>query len=355
MPDIQSFVADLPKVELHLHLVGSASVETVLELARRHPDAGVPTERAELAEYYEFRDFPHFLDVYGAVSGLVRTGADVVALVVGLARDAARSNVRYAEVTVTVTSHLRAGVEPDELAEALTRGRVLAREDHGVDLNWIFDIAGGEGQGSGWETVAFALRHPPAGLVALGLGGLEVGVGRAQFRRHFTVAREAGLASVVHAGETTGPASVWSTIHDLGAVRIGHGIGAVTDPRLLDHLRERRITLEICPTSNVRTRSVASWDVHPLPRFLDHGVPVTLSTDDPGMFGAELNDEYARAAAVFGLTRVELSEIARAGVRAALCGEAYRERLLAEIDAVPGSPQGTPHPTGPCKRGPLIQ
>ncbi|MEQ7123308.1 adenosine deaminase [Actinopolymorpha sp. B11F2] len=339
MSDVMSAVASLPKVELHLHLVGSASVETVLELARRHPDAGVPTERAALAAYYEFHDFPHFLAVYGVVSGLVRTSADIVALVVGLARDAARSNVRYAEVTVTPTSHLRAGIAPDELAEALTQGRQLAAAEHRVGLNWIFDIAGGEGQQSGWETVAFALRHRPAGLVALGLGGLEVGVGRAQFRRHFTLAREAGLASVVHAGETTGPASVWSAIHDLGAARIGHGIGAVSDPRLLDHLRERRITVEMCPTSNVRTRAVASWEVHPLPRFLDHGVPVTLSTDDPGMFGAQLNDEYVRAATVFGLTQAELVQIARTGVRAALCEEPVRERLLAEIDAVADGPQ----------------
>jgi aminodeoxyfutalosine deaminase len=190
-------------------------------------------------------------------------------------------------------------------------------------------------------TVAFALRHRPAGLVALGLGGLEVGVGRAQFRRHFTVAREAGLASVVHAGETTGPTSVWSAIHDLGAVRIGHGTGAVTDSRLLDHLRERGITVEVCPTSNVRTRSVASWDIHPMPRFLDHGVPVTLSTDDPGMFGADLNDEYLRAATAFGLTRAELAAIARTGVRAALCDEPYRDRLLADIDATLAAAEGT--------------
>jgi aminodeoxyfutalosine deaminase len=340
MHSVPCFVACLPKVELHLHLVGSASVETVLELARRHPDAGVPTDRAALAAYYEFRDFPHFLAVYGAVSGLVRTGADVVALVVGLSRDAARSNVRYAEVTVTPTSHLGAGIDPDELAEALTRGRTLAQELHGVALNWIFDIAGAEGVERGWETVTFALRHRPAGLVALGLGGLEVG--RAQFRRHFTIAREAGLASVVHAGETTGPATVWSAINDLGAVRIGHGVSAVTDPRLLDHLRERQITIEMCPTSNVRTRSVASWDVHPLPRFLDHGVQVTLSTDDPGMFGAELNQEYARAAAVFGLSRTELADIARTGARAALCAESQREQLVAEVDAALAAGTSTP-------------
>jgi aminodeoxyfutalosine deaminase len=171
MSDVWSFVACLPKVELHLHLVGSASVDTVLELARRHPEAGVPTEPAVLAEYYEFRDFPHFLAVYGAVSGLVRTGADVVALVRGLARDAARSNVRYAEVTVTPTSHLQTGMPPDELADALTRGRHLAAVDHGVDLNWIFDIAGGEGQRSDRRLRAAAPPRRPGGARAGRPGG----------------------------------------------------------------------------------------------------------------------------------------------------------------------------------------
>jgi aminodeoxyfutalosine deaminase len=332
--DVSSFVADLPKVELHIHLVGSASVDTVLELARRHPEAGVPTDRDALTAFYEFRDFGHFLTVYAAVSSLVRTGDDLVALVVGLARDAARSNVRYAEVTVTPTSHLHDGrIPPDEVVDALARGRKAALDEHRVQLNWILDIAGEEGVEGGWRTVEFALRHRPDGLVALGLAGLEVGVGRAQFRRHFTVAREAGLASVVHAGECTGPATVWSALHDLGAVRIGHGIGAVTDPRLLDHLREHRVTVEMCPTSNVRTRSVTGWDIHPLPRFLDHGVPVTLSTDDPGMFGAELNDEYVTAASTFGLSRAELAELARTGVRAALCDEATRRQLMDELDA----------------------
>jgi aminodeoxyfutalosine deaminase len=332
---VSSFVAGLPKVELHIHLVGSASVDTVLELARRHPGAGVPTDRDELAAFYEFRDFGHFLTVYAAVNNLVRTGDDLAALVIGLARDAARSNVRYAEVTVTPTSHLDAvGIPPEEVVDALARGRQAALDQHGVQLNWILDIAGEEGVEGGWRTVDFALRHRPDGLVALGLAGLEVGVGREQFRAHFAAAREAGLASVVHAGECTGPATVWSALRDLAAVRIGHGIGAATDPRLLDHLRDHHVPVEMCPTSNVRTRSVAGWDVHPLPRFLDHGIPVTLSTDDPGMFGVELNDEYVGVATAFGLSRAELTELARTGMRAALCDETTRRRLLDELDSV---------------------
>lgn len=328
-----SFITDLPKVELHLHLVGSASPETVLELSQRHPDAGLPQSLEELEAFYAFRDFPHFIEVYGLVSALVRTGDDIVALLDGLARDAAASNVRYAEVTVTPSSHHLAGIAPDETMDALNRGRKLALDQHQVHLNWIFDIAGGLGQELAWETVNYALRYRPEGLVALGLAGLEVGVGRAQFVRQFGVAREAGLHSIVHAGEVTGPSSVWSALNDLGAERIGHGIGSVSDPRLLDHLREHDIPLEVCPTSNVCTRAARSWAEHPLARLLDHGVPVTLSTDDPGMFATTLNREYELAAETFGFSNAELAAIARTGIEAALCEPELKQQLREELAA----------------------
>ncbi|MBM7788640.1 adenosine deaminase [Tenggerimyces flavus] len=329
-----SFITDLPKVELHLHLVGSASPATVLELSRRHPDAGLPQTLAELEAFYAFRDFPHFIEVYGLVSALVRTGDDIVALLDGLARDAAASNVRYAEVTVTPSSHHLAGIAPEETIDALNRGRKIALDQHRVHLNWIFDIAGGLGQDLAWETVNYALRYRPEGLVALGLAGLEVGVGRAQFARQFGVAREAGLHSIVHAGEVTGPSTVWSALNDLGAERIGHGIGSVSDPRLLDHLREHQIPLEVCPTSNVCTRATQSWAQHPLPRLLDHGVPVTLATDDPGMFATTLNREYELAAETFGFSNAELAAIARTGIEAALCEPELKQRLREELAAV---------------------
>jgi aminodeoxyfutalosine deaminase len=177
-------------------------------------------------------------------------------------------------------------------------------------------------------------KHRPAGTVGFGLAGIEIGVGRAQFARPFTVARETGLRSLPHAGETTGPATVWSALTDLGAERIGHGIGAVTDPRLLDHLAEHRIPLEVCPTSNLRTAAVASLEAHPFPRLLQWGVPVTLNTDDPGMFGCDIVGEYRLAHDVFGLTPAELVQVARNGVDAAYCSDELKKTLHAELDAM---------------------
>jgi aminodeoxyfutalosine deaminase len=328
---VSPFIAALPKVELHLHLVGSAAPETVLELARRHPDAGVPTELDELIQFYEFVDFPHFIKNYERVDSMVRVPEDIGSLVLGLARDAAASNVRYAEVTVTAAMHLAKGIAPEELADALTASRAAAAERYGVALNWIFDIPAGFGQQVVDDTVRFAVEHRPPGTVALGLAGLEKGFPRADYRGEFDVAREAGLHAVVHAGETTGPDEVWSAIRELGAERIGHGIGSVTDPALLDYLRDKGIPLEVCPTSNVCTRAVTRIEDHPLPVLVRHGIPVTLSTDDPGMFHTDLNREYA-VAAELGLTDADLAELARNGVRAAYCDDDLRARLLAEID-----------------------
>lgn len=343
-PDVSAFLRALPKVELHVHLVGSASVPTVSRLAARHPPVGVPTNPDELASFYTFRDFAHFVDVYRHVSALITTPADVTDLVVGLAIDLAANGVRYAEVTVTPLTHLTTGINPDALAAALTEGRTRARIEHRVELGWVFDTAGELGLDAAWATLAWVLRHRPDGTVGFGLGGPEIGVGRAQFTRPFTVAREAGLRSLPHAGETTGPATIWSALHDLGAERIGHGIHAVADPRLLDHLAEHDIPLEVCPTSNLRTGATASIETHPVARLIQWGVPVTINTDDPGMFGCDLTSEYQLLHDSFGLTPLELARLARVAVDAAYCPEPAKVEILADIDALP-LPAGGSGPT----------
>jgi len=335
---VAAFITALPKVELHLHLVGSASLDTVLALARRHPELGtgqaVPTERDALRQFYAFTDFRHFLEVYRRVNLLVHTGADVVALIDGLAAELAARNARYAEVQVTPVRNRMAGISFGDLAAALTDGRALARQDHGVELGWVFDADAALGTDGAEETVDFAVSHRPEGTVGVGLGGAELGVRRADFAPAFRRARDAGLHSVPHAGETVGPAEVWSAVTELGAERIGHGIGSAADPRLLELLAERGITLEVCPTSNVRTGAVPTLAEHPLPTLLAAGVPITLATDDPGMFHTDLNAEYLHCHQQYGLGTAELADIARTGARAAFCPEPLRAQILTEIDEV---------------------
>ena len=329
----QKWIAGLPKAELHVHHVGSASPRIVAELAARHGDTPVPKDAAAVAAYFRFSDFAHFIEVYLSVVDLVRSPDDVRTLTYEIARDMTGQSVRYAELTCTpYTSQVR-GIPAEAFCAAIEDARVAAERDFGLVLRWCFDIPGEFGIPAADETVRVATEVRPAGLVSFGLGGPEIGVSRRQFKPHFDKARAAGLHSVPHAGETTGPETVWDAVRLLGAERIGHGTSAVQDPRLLRHLAEHRIALEVCPTSNVATRSVPSLDEHPLPAMRDAGVVVTVNSDDPPMFGTSLNQEYAVAADLLHLDEAGLAALARAAVDASFADAATKQRVRGEIDA----------------------
>lgn len=331
--DLGEFIAGLPKAELHVHHVGSASPRIVSELAARHPGT-VPSDPAELERFFEFTDFAHFIDVYLAVVGLIRTAEDVRTLTYEIAEEMARGqSLRYAELTCTPYTSVLAGVPIEGYTEAIEDARVAAERDFGLVLRWIYDIPGESGIPAADATLAYALEHRTDALVGFGLGGPEIGVPRPQFASHFARAREAGLHSVPHSGETTGPASVWEALRDLGAERIGHGVSAAQDPELLGHLADHRIPLEVCPTSNLRTRAVATLEEHPLRTFVEAGVPVTINSDDPPMFGTSLNREYAVAADLLGLDRAGVAGLAVAAVDHSFAPDGTKARLREEITA----------------------
>ncbi|MFJ2752547.1 adenosine deaminase [Streptomyces sp. NPDC087297] len=332
MTDLHPFIAGLPKAELHVHHVGSASPRIVAELASRHPDSKVPTDPEALADYFTFTDFAHFIEVYLSVVDLVRTPDDVRTLTFEVARDMARQNIRYAELTITPYSSTRRGIDEKAFMEAIEDARRAAETELGVILRWCFDIPGEAGLEAAAETARLAVDLHPEGLVSFGLGGPEIGVPRPQFKPYFDAARAAGLHSVPHAGETTGPETIWDAIRDLGAERIGHGTSATQDPELLAYLAEHRIALEVCPTSNIATRAVTDLDLHPVKEMVAAGVLVTINSDDPPMFGSDLNNEYAVAARLLGLDERGLAQLAKNAVEASFLDPAGKAKLTAEID-----------------------
>ncbi|MGY0058034.1 adenosine deaminase [Streptomyces sp. LZ34] len=333
MTDLTTFIAGLPKAELHVHHVGSASPRIVAELAARHPDSKVPTDPEALADYFVFRDFAHFIEVYLSVVDLVRDADDVRLLTYEIARDMARQNIRYAELTVTPYSSTRRGIPDVAFVEAIEDARKAAEAELGTVLRWCFDIPGEAGLEAAEETARIACDLGPAGLVSFGLGGPEIGVPRPQFKPYFDRAVAAGLHSVPHAGETTGPETIWDALTELRAERIGHGTSATRDPKLLAHLAEHRIPLEVCPTSNIATRAVATLDEHPLREMVEAGVLVTVNSDDPPMFGTDLNTEYAVAARLLDLDAAGVAALAKNAVEASFLDPAGKARLAAEIDA----------------------
>lgn len=327
---LADFIAGLPKAEIHVHHVGSASPRIVSELAARHPGT-VPSDLDALREFYRFRDFAHFVEVYLAVVDLVRTPEDVRLLTYEVAVEMAAQQVRYAELTLTPYTSVMAGVPIEAFVEAVEDARVAAEREHGIRLRWVFDVPGEFGLPAAEATASYALDHGPPTLVGFGLGGPEIGVERPPFEPVFARARAAGLHSVPHAGETTGPQTVWDALERLGAERIGHGTSSVQDPALVAHLVEHQVPLEVCPTSNIATRAVRSLGEHPIRELYDAGALVTVNSDDPPMFGTTLTREYEIAADLLGLDEAGVAALATNAVRASFQSAPEKAALAAEI------------------------
>ena len=325
----REFIAGLPKAELHVHHVGSARPETVARLAQRHPDAGVPQGIEALRDFYTFSDFAHFIDVYLAVVGLLRTPEDIRLLTYEVAEGLAAQQVRYAELTMTPFTSVRAGIAIEAYTEAIEDARLAAERDHGIVLQWIYDIPGESGIEAADATVGYAVDHGPSSLIGFGLGGPEVP--RPQFKPHFDRARAAGLRSLPHAGESTDAQSVWDALDALGAERIGHGIRSIDDPLLVERLVADGIPLEVCPTSNLATRCVERIEDHPIRALRDAGVVVTVNSDDPPMFGTTLGREYEIAADLLDLDEQGLGALATTAVDVSFAPEPVKQRLRAEI------------------------
>jgi aminodeoxyfutalosine deaminase len=332
MSRLDAFIAGLPKAELHVHHVGSASPHIVAQLAERHPGK-VPSSPDDLAKFFQFDDFANFITIYLSVVDLIKTAEDVQLLTYEVGAHMATQNIRYAELTVTPYISVSDQLPAEAFLEAIEDARVATARDHGVELRWIFDIPADFGIPAAEMTASIACDHDVPGLVGFGIGGAERGFPRPMFAPYVDRARAAGLHSVPHAGETTGPQTVWDAIRELGAERIEHGISAVHDQALLDHLVAHDITLDVCPTSNVALKVVTDLESHPIRDLVAAGVRVTVNTDDPPMFATNLNTEYGIAARLLGLDQPGVADLARTAVESSFRDAAGKRQLLAEIDA----------------------
>jgi aminodeoxyfutalosine deaminase len=312
-----------PKIELHVHLEGTVRPATLVEIARRN-DYALPADTEEgLAELYDFRDFAHFIEVWILTTNALRTESDFRQVVVDYAGEAASHGAVYLEAIFSPAERIRQGIGWDELFTGYTNGAQEARELHGVEVRLTPDIHRGCPLDEAEQVVRYSAKYRERGVVGVGLGGLEVRYPPEPYEPVFTLVRELGLASVPHAGEVAGPPSVRGALEELGADRLRHGIRAAGDPGLLREIADRRIVLDICPISNLRTRAVATLDEHPLPQLLAAGARCSISTDDPAMFATDLSKDYG-AAASLGLDPREAYE---AGLEGALCEEETKAAL----------------------------
>ena len=315
---IEHFIRRMPKVELHVHLEGSIEPQTLLQLAERNNVSLPANSLDEIREWYQFSDFDHFLEVYFTVCSCIRTPDDFEFIATEFLESQADQNIRYSEVIFTPFTHLE-HITFDEQLAAINRARRSVETNLGVRMSLIPDISRHmRPVEESFQIADWAAKNMHNGIIALGLGGPEIGNPPEVFRETFKRIISAGLPSLPHAGETAGPQSIWGAIKDLAAVRIGHGVRCQEDPELVAYLREKQVPLDVCPTSNVCLGVVSTLAEHALPKLLDEGLLITINSDDPPMFGTTLTDEYLHIVETFNYDLAQVKQFVLNGIRASL-------------------------------------
>jgi adenosine deaminase len=321
----------MPKVELHVHVLGAISSETLLKLARRH-GVELPADSVEgLDRWYTYTDFAHFVEVYLKIADCLRTPDDIELITREFLVGQAAQNILYTEMTYTPYYATLKGISFAEQLDAINRATAWAQKELGVSMGWVIDIPREVTPDIGLMVAEWAVSAMGDGVIALGLGGPEIGNPPEKFVEAFEYARKIGLPSVPHAGETVGAESIWGSLRALNAVRIGHGVRCLEDPALVAELRARQIPLEVCPTSNVCLHVAPDFAHHPLPRLIEAGLYVTLNSDDPAMFNTTLTDEYRRCVRYFGFDAATIEQFVMNAARAALLPPEARENLIATL------------------------
>jgi len=297
---IKEFIERIPKVELHVHLEGSVVPETLLKLAQKN-NITLPAQNLdELRDWYTFKDFNHFIEIYSIIASCFRDADDIELITREFLIGQAKQNILYSEVTFTPYSQYAAsGLGFHEQMDAVNRARLWAQKELNVDLGIIVDIPRQIPADQG-DLVAdwIVERYGDGLLIALGLGGPEIGNPPEKFRTAFDKVRAKNIPCILHAGETQGPESIWQAFQFADSLRIGHGVRAIEDPQLVAYLKEKQIPLEVCPTSNICLKVYPSLEEHSLPQLLNAGLYVTINSDDPPMFNTTLTSEFLQLQAL---------------------------------------------------------
>jgi len=323
---------DMPKVELHLHLEGAAPSKFIAGLAQ---EKNIDISKIFDAKGdYAYDGFDEFLSTYEAACEPLKTPQDFYRLTMAVLEETAKHGVVYAETFVSPDFCGGGDVGAwREYLDAMTRASVDAERDFGITLRGIVTAIRHFGPEQAKTAARCAAETKGDFVVGFGMAGAEM-MGRPKdYAYSFDMAREAGLPLTCHAGEWDGPDMVADTIRDLGVSRIGHGINAVQDPKLLAEIAEKGIVLEVCPGSNVVLGAVPDWQSHPIVKLRDAGVPITVSTDDPPFFHTTMTYEYDMLAKTFGWGAEDFAVLNQTGLKAAYCDDATRAMIAKKLEA----------------------
>jgi adenosine deaminase len=325
----------VPKAELHVHLEGSIPLDVLWQLVQKYGGAPDVPDLQALEKKFAYRDFPHFLETWVWKNGFLREYEDFVLVAEAVARDLAAQNIRYAEVFFSPSDFARHGLETQRLVEAIRAGLVRASQAKAplsCTISLVADLVRDNTPEKATAILAELVEVQGLGgaaaVLGISIGGAEQAFPPEPFQEVYKQARDWGFHTSAHAGEAAGAGSIWGAIRSLKVDRIGHGTRAYEDESLLDYLAERRIPLEMCPLSNVRTGVVASVADHPIRHYFERSIVVTVNTDDPKMFGNSLAQEYALLQSELGFSRDEIRALILQGIEASWLPPADKRKWI---------------------------
>ncbi len=316
----------LPKAELHIHLLGSVRPTTLLEFMRESGIGGKELSESDIRRMFQFRDFPHFIEVYKSIIDYVKDEAYFERIAFEMLEDCAASNVQYIEVSFSAIEHIQVDLDYHLMIDAIRKGLVRAEQSFNIKSDIRIDLV----RHSDLETamgILNLIEEDPEKIVSIDIGGSEHTFPPGPFADVYKRAQEMGLHLVAHAGEAAGPESVWDAIRLLDVERIGHGVSARDDPVLMEYIKDRGIVVEACPVSNLRTGVVSSIAEHPVREFYDRGIIVTANSDDPSLFNTTINNEYLQLHEHLNFTLEELFDLSLNAVNTAFIDDSVKTKL----------------------------
>jgi adenosine deaminase len=316
----------VPKVELHLHLEGAIPQEALWQLMQKYGGDPNVSDLQALQRKFQYRDFPHFIETWVWKNRFLREYEDFTLIAEAVAKNLVRQNVKYAEMFYTPSDFFRHDLEVQRLTAAIRSGLGRVKQ---IEIGLILDFCRDRGPENADRNLDAVKEVKLLGVIGVGIGGSEQNYPPEPFAGVYEKARQLGFHTGAHAGEAAGPESIWGAIRSLKVERIGHGTRAIEDETLVRYLAEKQIPLECCPLSNVRTGVVKSIEAHPVKKFFDAGLLVTVNTDDPAMFGNSLAQEYQRLEERLGFSQDEVRKVILNGVKAAWLSN-DRKKLLTD-------------------------
>jgi adenosine deaminase len=324
--EVEQLIRKLPKVEQHVHIVGSTRPETLLWLAE---DGGLdkPFKTPRDAQrFFQYKSFSQFIDVLSAVIDCITKESQFERIMYEMLESDARCNVRYVEASFSAFDHVRRGLDYGKMLDAVNRGINRAKRDFGIECNVRVDLVRNYGPEKGMEILDW-IESKSDNIISIDLGGNEERFPAKPYKSVYLRARNMGLHLVAHAGETAGAESIWQAINELGVERIGHGVTAIHESKLLKYIKKEGVAIEMCPTSNVRTKVVCTFKSHPIKVFYDFGLTVTVNTDDPSMFGTDMNREYLELHRQLGFSVSELFKLSLNAVNSSFLSEESKTKM----------------------------